>query len=188
MDLQRICVKLFADEDGAPSAEEVFRIFSSWIHDTPDEVLIDVADYRHVNEGPLVVLVGHEADRTYDNSAGRIGLLYSRKRPRPGDGASPLAEALRAALATCKRLEDAAPGARFRTDELQLTANDRLRAPNEDATLEALRPGVDEVFGRLFGGGPFTCERQGDSRQRFAVQVRGPAVDNVSTLIQRLGQ
>ena len=35
---------------------------------------------------------------------------------------------------------------RFRADALELTANDRLRAPNTPATQEALQPAVREIF------------------------------------------
>ena len=60
-DLQRINVKLYLEDPTALSAKETFRIFNSWIPTTPDEVLIDVADYSHVPDGPVTLLVGHDA-------------------------------------------------------------------------------------------------------------------------------
>ncbi len=186
MDLQRICVKFFCEPNCAPKAEEAFRIFDSWMRDTPGEVLIDVADYRHVGQGPLVVLVGHEADRAYDNTGGRSGLLYSRKRDAIGAGDPPLTAALKAALSTCVRFEEAAPGVRFLTNEFLLIANDRLVAPNTDSSLEAIRPELNEALGRLFGGNPFSFECQGDPGERLSLRVASSPASDTSALLERL--
>lgn len=188
MDLQRLAVKLYLDEDSCLAREDAFRLFSAWIPATPEEVLIDVADYSHVGTGPLVVLVGHEADRALDNAGGRPGLLYSRKRPVEGSLPDRLAAALRAALVTCHRLEQS-PGAgvRFRTDEVLVIANDRLCAPNEASTLEAMGPALAEVFDRLYGGESLTIERHGEPLERFAVRVLCPVTEDVDTLLTRLG-
>ena len=58
-DLQRINIKFFLAADAELSPAEAFRVFNTWIPTTPDEVLIDVADYSHVPEGPVTLLVGH---------------------------------------------------------------------------------------------------------------------------------
>ena len=65
-------------------------------HSIPDHLLIDVADYEHVPNGPGTVLVSHEANIHLDLADGRPGLLYIRKQPLKGD----LRERIRALSAT----------------------------------------------------------------------------------------
>ena len=104
--LQRINLKFYLEDPASLSAQEAFRIFNSWIPTTPDEVLIDVADYSHLDEGPLTLLVGHEANYSLDNHSAELGLLYSRKQPADGDLSARLASAFKAALTACRRLEE----------------------------------------------------------------------------------
>ena len=87
IDLQKINVKFYLAGDAVLSPEDAFRIFSQWIPETKDEVLIDVADYQHVPQGPKTVLVGHEANYTLDNTDGRYGLLYGQKATAQGSNA-----------------------------------------------------------------------------------------------------
>ena len=55
-------------------------VFQGWIQRKAlDGQLIDVADYRHVFEGPSVVLIGHDGDYTIEKRDGRLGLLFTRK-------------------------------------------------------------------------------------------------------------
>ncbi len=46
-------------------------------------MLIDVADYKHVQDGPGILIIGHEGDYALDQENGRSGLLYTRKREWP---------------------------------------------------------------------------------------------------------
>ena len=105
IDLQKINVKFYLAEDAVLSPEDAFRIFSQWIPETKDEVLIDVADYQHVPQGPKTVLVGHEANYTLDNTDGRYGLLYGQKATAQGSNAERLKSAIASALKACRRLE-----------------------------------------------------------------------------------
>ena len=80
--LQRINVKFYLEDPASLSAQEAFRIFNSWIPTTPDEVLIDVADYSHLDEGPLTILVGHEANYSLDNHSAELGLALLAQTTR----------------------------------------------------------------------------------------------------------
>src|SRR5205807_2486817 len=83
IELQHINVKLLLE--GGDDLDPVIPIFHSWIQNQPfGELLIDVADYRHVHHGPGIVLIGHEADYSLDQTDGRLGLRYNRKAPLPG--------------------------------------------------------------------------------------------------------
>ena len=43
-----------------------------------------MADYRHVPEGPGVMLIGHQANYSVDNTDNRLGVRYNRKEPLEG--------------------------------------------------------------------------------------------------------
>jgi hypothetical protein len=137
-DIVRISAKLYADNPEVLDPADVIPLFHGWIQRrTLDGVPIDVADYAHVPDGPGVMLIGHEADRALDLGEGRPGALYARKR----EGVGTLAERVAAAIAGADRVADdieADPlgsGVRFGRDEILLRISDRLRAPNDDATL-----------------------------------------------------
>src|SRR2546421_11930754 len=96
VDAYRIAIKFFIENPQTIDRERLVPMFHLWIRDQglSSHLLIDVADYLHVQTGPGVVLVSHEANIAIDDSDGKLGLLYQRKRPF---GAS-LPERLRIAL------------------------------------------------------------------------------------------
>jgi hypothetical protein len=189
IDLQKINVKFYLTQDAVLSPEDAFRIFSQWIPTTKDEVLIDVADYQHVPQGPKTVLVGHEANYTLDNSDGRYGLLYGQKSACSGANSARLRAAIAASLKACVRLEqseDATASVRFVGTEIVLVINDRLRAANNAATLDGIRADLDAVLGELYAGAPTRLEREGDERQRFTVRVRAEGEFHAEGLLANL--
>ena len=81
-------------------------VFHRWIQEQAlPGLLVDVADYRHVPEGPGVVLVAHEAIYGLDLGGGRLGLLYNRRTRLDAAPAEALPQAFRAALEACRKLE-----------------------------------------------------------------------------------
>ena len=187
--LQKIQIKLYLEEGSSISTEDVFKIFNQWITETTDEVLIDVADYSHLPAGPQTLLVGHESNYCLDNTDQRVGLLYARKQPVSGDAAACLRQAVGAALAACKRLEDApelAGKVKFRGEEILFIVNDRLQTPNSDATAKALQPHVDAVLSDLYQGAATNAERDPDPKQRFSLRVNAEGKFDVAALLGRL--
>ena len=161
-DLVRIGAKLYADTPQAIDLAAVVPIFHGWIQrKVLDGVPIDVADYAHVPDGPGVMLIGHEADRSLDLGEGRPGVLYQRKR----DGEGSLEERFAAAIASADGIADeleadpAAGGVSFGRDEILLTVTDRRLAPNEDATLEAVRGAIEAALAAVRPGRPALIAR-----------------------------
>lgn len=169
----KLQVKLYTKR-GDIELETLIPVFHEWIRakKIPDELLIDVADYAHVPQGPGVVLIGHQSDYYLDVADNRPGLLYSRKRGFEGDFQAGIDDAFRRALRACELLEqEARLGLEFATDEVFFRVQDRLRAPNEEATYEAYRPALEKAASAFFGGSP-TLERIGGAREPFAVRIR----------------
>ena len=132
--------QLFIESAAEVALDAFIPVFHRWIQTQwLDDVLIDVADYRHVPHGPGVVLIGHDAHYAMDQSDGRLGLLYSRRRETLPSRRhiqsveTRLQSVCQDALSACQQLETEAVfqgKLRFRTDALQLRINDRLLAPN----------------------------------------------------------
>jgi hypothetical protein len=171
MPLQHLAVKLFVANPTAAQETNWTAYFNTWIQKrlTP-ELLIDVADYRHVHHGPGILLVGHQAQYSLDETGGQLGLLYTRKAEAPGDEQAVLAQAVGALLAAAQRIA-AETTLRFDLSRLQVTVNDRLLAPNTPDRLEALHPALTTYFDRLYGVGEYSLRAAAPGRERFSVTV-----------------
>jgi len=155
IELQHINVKLLLKESENLNLDWVIPVFHSWIQDQIfDELLLDVADYRHVKQGPGLMLIGHEADYSLDNTDGLLGIRYNRKAPLAGTNLDRLTQAARSALLACRRLESDARlngGFQFNGQDVQLFINDRLLAPNDEKTRQAAAPDFQLLANKLFG-------------------------------------
>ncbi len=169
--IQHINLKIFISDSAAIELADSVGVFHRWIRDTVcPEMLIDVADYRHVPAGPGVLLIGHEANYSFDNRENRLGLLYNRKASLDGIGGfrARVAQAHAAALAACDRLEQEGPfrgKLKFDRNAMEVFVNDRLLAPNDDDTWQALRPELESYFSG------FTIKRHGEPRDLFRVAI-----------------
>ena len=176
--IQHVNLKIFADRTDIQIGDAV-AVFHQWIQDgIAPELLIDVADYKHVPDGPGVMLIGHEANYSLDETGGRIGLLYNRKAAVQGDAQAALRQAFNAAWNAARLLEAAAPFAgklHFDEGDVEIIVNDRLLAPNTDATWEALSPEVERFFASIYGEDRVILERRGEPRERFRVSVKRKA-------------
>ena len=190
-ELQRIGLKLFAADGVALPPRELVAVFHRWIQTQAirDQLLIDVADYAHVPEGPGVMLVAHEGNFSLDLGAGRMGLAYNRKTAAAGTLTDRLRNIAGTVLDACSRLEaepSLAGRLRFRTDEMLLFANDRLRAPNGAQTLAAFQPPLRQLLRGLYGDADCALSPECDARERFAVHVKAPTAPSIGELLQRL--
>lgn len=171
--VQDINIKVFIKDPSAIKLSDSIGVFHQWIRDSVcPEMLIDVADYEHVHEGPGILLIGHEANYSLDNRDGRLGLLYNRKAALGGTFQSRLAQAHKAALAACDRLEQEAPfkgKLRFDRNAIEFFVNDRLLAPNTNETWQALKPELEKYFPGA------KLEHIGEPRDLFRVLIGNPA-------------
>ncbi|HEY7305733.1 MAG TPA: hypothetical protein VH601_16525 [Bryobacteraceae bacterium] len=177
--IDHVNVKIFAREPDSIDLGDAIPVFHRWIRDAVlDELIIDVADYRHVPDGPGVMLIGDEANYSLDCAFGRLGLLYNRKRPSEGTFTDKLLQAFGSALLACSRLEDETVfqgKLKFDAGQCEVIVNDRLLAPNTEQTWVKLRPEFEMFFDSLLGSGAYAMKRVGESRERFRVTLETPA-------------
>jgi hypothetical protein len=189
-ELQHINVKLFLQNSKDVDLEPLIPIFQGWIQDQADgDLLLDIADYRHVEAGPGVVLIGHEGNYSVDYTDGRLGVRYNRKAGLSGTNQDRLAQATRAALTACQRLEEEprlGGRLRFSGDEVEVFVNDRLIAPNRDSTREAFDADLQVFFKKLFGGRQYSTSYHRDTRRLFSVSVKTSHPFTIAELLGNL--
>jgi hypothetical protein len=197
MQSHKLSLKFFANDPGQVNAlpgDAFLHVFHSWIQRQaiPDHMLIDVADYHHVPDGPGTVLVSHEANIHFDHTEGRPGLLYVRKQPY-ADADTPrdrLLATFRAALAACDLLEQEAPVGRtvhFSTGEIVLRVHDRLLAPNTPKTFADFKPDLEAVLSELYAGSDVAIEHRPSREKLFEVRISVLQAPLLAELLQRVG-
>jgi hypothetical protein len=191
MNAHKLQLKIYATPAAAKAVEveAVIPVFHRWLKDhVLPELVIDVANYGHVPEGPGIVLIGHGTDYFMDLGEGRLGLLHNRKRTGPAAGER-LSDLARRALHAAALLEkEAALGGKltFATNELLFRINDRLAAPNTDATFAALEGELGALGKQLFAG-PFELTRVGGPKDLFAARFKSATSAPLATLLERAG-
>lgn len=187
MDAQHIQIKVFADDPAKVKLTDFIPVFHKWIREkVSDELLIDVADYAHVPGGPGVLLIGHEANYSYDVGPGnRPGLLYRRKTKAGGNNVEKIADALAHAFRACERLESSGvAGLRFSTKQIELVVNDRLLGPNNDQTAAELKKDFESAWKR-FDQGSVVVERTSvDARDRLTLTLTRGTEARISDLLK----
>ena len=167
INLQHVNVKLFVQGSLNVDLQRFIEIFHGWVaNQSLDELLIDVADYRHVPHGPRVMLIGHYAHYAIDDTAGRFGLLYGRKAELEGSNQDRFRQALHAAAVCCSRLEDELGDLKFDRQCFDLIINDRALAPNTAETFAACQPEMESLLRDGLGQSDFKLEHQDDPRWR----------------------
>jgi hypothetical protein len=190
MEFQHVNIKLpLTDTDGLDLAP-LIPVFHGWIQGQVfGDLLLDIADYRHVPAGPGVVLIGQDGDYGVDHADNRLGVRYNRKSPLTGSNHDRFVQAARAALAACQRLESEASlkgEIRFGGREIELFINDRLLAPNTDATRAAAQADLEAFFGKVFTGSPYSLSYGTDPRRLFTVSATASRSFHVGELLANL--
>jgi hypothetical protein len=186
MNVQHINIKFYLENPESVRLPDFYPVFNAWTQTQRlEELLVDVADYLHVHNGPGLMLIGHEADYSLDNRAGRLGLLYNRKEQLEGTTQDKLVQAARAALTVALILQNE-NGLKFNGQEVQVIVNDRLLAPNNTKTFGALEPDLKAFFNKLFSGAEYTLTNIAEPRERFTVNVIASKNFDLETLLKNL--
>lgn len=193
MNLERFVIKFPARPDSHIQDEaDLIPIFHEWIRVKKiGGTLIDVADYRHVPEGPGVMLITHEINYAVDHTGGELGLSAQRKLTHTGAQAeSHLDRILGLVRATARFGSLLEADARIK-DQIQLRgeqfyylSNDRLHGPNTDEAFEALKPDLEAAAAEIYPGKSCSITRvvevPGD---RLTAWVRVDEILPISTLV-----
>lgn len=197
MDTSKFDLKLFLHDASGLQLHALIPVFHRWIQTRAlADVLIDVVDYRHVPDGPGVILIGHDAQYSIDTAvAGRPGLLYSRRRETHASRAAiegihgRLKSVLHDALTVCRLLETDSTlqgQLQFCTDELLLRVNDRLQAPNTTEAFENLHAQLEPFVQQLYASDTVKVEHLPEPRSSLTVRIKAAGTLPLGALMARL--
>lgn len=189
MKSEKLQIKFFAKPSPSFELEAVVPVFHRFIREHAfDELMIDVADYKHVKHGPGIALIGDANDYFLDEGEGRPGLLFSRKRHGAGpDGR--LREGFARALRACTLLEAApelAGKLTFATDEILIRLPDRLNAPNDEQSFAEARTEIGALIEKLYGPGA-TITRGPGAPEPLSLRVKTTSSPALAALLTSLG-
>jgi hypothetical protein len=186
---QRLSVKFFAPSNNAVNLDPFVPLFHSWIQNhTVEGLLVDVARYEHVPEGPGVILIAHEVDYGLDLTAGKPGLLVRRKRY---EGAADLAEVIRdtlrkAVIAALALQADGSTGVQLDAGTVEITLIDRLQTPNTAVAYDAVTPLVKQVLSDLYPDGFELRSGSDDPRTCLSLIATSTAPAEFKSALSRL--
>ena len=158
MQLQKFGVKLFFNSNGSYSSKDFIPVFHSWIQDkvVSDHLLIDVADYSHIPDGPGVMLIAHEGHFSLDQENHQPGIMYMRKTDIGGDFKGRFINVLSTAIQAANDLSDNNINKEvdFIRNSFRFIANDRRVAENTLENQKLYKDGVQQALIELYP----TCE------------------------------
>ncbi|MEB3317404.1 MAG: hypothetical protein VKO39_04615 [Cyanobacteriota bacterium] len=178
MDVERFCLKFLARE-GMVDEACFIPIFHDWIRlKSLPGTLIDVADYRHVPDGPGVMLISFDINYAMDHGGGQFGLSAQRKLGQDGTHSERIVELVKRMARFGTLLEsDTRLGGTFALEGGQFlyAANDRLRVPNTDESFAAIQPDLIAAAAVLYGNQPVSVTRlDNDPRERLTALIEAP--------------
>ena len=182
MDIERFCVKFFA-RPGYNIDDAIFiDIFHEWIRlKKLPGILLDVADYRHVPEGPGIMLLTHDINFAMDYSEGRFGLFAQRKSGPAGNHRDRILELVRATV-TFGALLEQDPRVKGKVSleggTFHYLSNDRLLAPNANEAAAAIAPDLAAAAELIYPGQAVSITPlANDPRDRLTIEVAAQSVD-----------
>lgn len=186
MNIQKINWKFNFKNPEAIHLHDFLVMFNGWIPESP-EIFIDVADYGHVHDGPLMLLAGHFVDYVLDDTDRTRGFLYNRKGVIPGSSnAEIIKNSLKEFVTTCDRLQKAQKELKLDTTSLIFIVNDRALAPNTPATFAELKNDLEKVLSQAFAPQKISLKHRTDPKQRFTVEVSIGGEKSIQEILKAL--
>ncbi len=188
MNIQKINWKLNFKNPEAAKPADFFKVLNKWIPDSP-EIFIDVADYRHVQDGPWTLLAGYHADFVLDHGDRKLGFLYSQKSAMEGDNTQKIVSTLVDFLKGCDRLlKDPLFSGKlsFDTSSLEFIVNDRALVPNNKESFEMVKPLLQSIAEKIYGNANLI--QDANPRRRFSIHIAGkknPGLDEIIASVSR---
>jgi len=188
MDLKKINVKIAVEKGADLPLATFIPLFHRFIQDDQLEgMLIDVAEYTHVHQGPGVLLIAHEANYSLDETDGKRGLLYAQKRAGEKGSEEHLKTAFRRALQACALLEKENVGKlKFAVGRVQVQVNDRLGAPYGSGTHGELESLLNPFLNWLYDGEKYLLLPEKDPRKLAGFEVKVEKPFELAALLKKL--
>ncbi len=190
MDLHKTNVKFFAEKGNDLPLQDFIPVFHRWIQqDKLEGMLVDVAEYTHVHQGPGVLLIAHEANYSVDETDGKRGFLYAQKRMPEKKAEEHLKTSFRRALQAASWLEKEVEfngELKFSTTNFHVSLNDRASAPPGSASQTELEKHLKPFLDSLYGAGAYSLSPEKDAKKLVGFEVKGNNNIPVEDLVKKL--
>ena len=155
--------------------KDFIPVFHSWIQNNAveDHLLIDVADYSHIQDGPGVMLVAHEGNFSLDQENQQPGIMYMRKTEIAGSFKERFNKVLSIVINAANRLSDndVSKQVDFKPNSLRFIANDRLYAENTESNRDIYKHKIQKALDGKYSGCQFEFGDVSDENERLAFTV-----------------
>ena len=190
MKVKCAALKFYLEDSETVSIAEIIPLFHRWIQNkSVDGLLIDVADYSHMHQGPGVMLMGHDIDYSIDFGEGRPGLSCKMKGTTPSDLGDGVERILKAALVACQKLEHdehLTANVQFHTGEVLLSVYDRLSVSNSTESVDDVWAQVQRHFNRLYQRADVDFQVAfEDPRAACSIRVQAESSPSLSECVSR---
>ena len=176
MDLQKFGIKLFLNVSNDFNSRDFIPVFHNWIQDkiVDDHLLIDVADYSHVPDGPGIMLVAHEGCFSLDQENHQPGLMYMRKTTIDGSFKERFIRVLSDTVQAAKRLRanNINKEINFINNSFRFIANDRLYAQNTIENQNLYKEEMQKVLNEKYPESQVEYEDISGEKERLAFTIR----------------
>ena len=175
MDLQKFGIKLYLNANGSFDATDFIPVFHRWIQDkvVDDHLLIDVADYSHIPDGPGIMLVAHEGNISLDQKNHQPGIMYMRKTEMNGNFKERFNTVLITTIQVAQRLQNnnINKNIDFVNNSFCFIANDRRLAENTLKNQNLYQDKVQQALAEVYPASGVDCESISSNNERLAFNV-----------------
>jgi hypothetical protein len=187
----QLAVKYLLSDPIGIDLQELLPIFHRMIQKNAlsHELMIDVANYAHVHNGPGVMIICNTAHYSVDTRNGRPGVLFAKKREGHGTVQDRLRDAFRSVLLFADLLASQVElGGRYAIDTgaFEFGVMDRLLAPNTLATDDRARPILGSFVEELYQTDDVVISQRIEPRTPFLLKVRVGSPPSTRELLSRL--
>ena len=176
MELQKFGVKLFLETNGSHSSKEFIPVFHTWIQEkvVEDHLLIDVADYSHIPDGPGVMLIAHEGHFSLDQEKCQPGIMYMRRAKMGGDFKERFNQVLSTTIKAANQLRnnDITNNVDFISNLFRFIANDRLYAENTIDNQNLYKEEIQKLLDQIYPDSIVEYENMSGEKERLAFTIR----------------
>ena len=175
MELKKFGVKLYLNTNGSFDSKDYIPVFHTWIQQkvVDDHLLIDVADYSHIADGPGVMLISHEGHISLDQENLQPGIMYMRKTDMAGSFKERFIKVLSIITKAANRLCDNNINKEidFVKHSLRFITNDRRVAKNTVENQKLYQDAVQEALENKYPGKTWNIDNFASENERLAFTV-----------------
>ena len=175
MDLQKFGIKLYLTSNNSFNSKSMISVFHSWIQSKAidNHLLIDVADYSHIPDGPGVMLIAHEGHFSLDQENHEPGMMYMRISELEGAFKERFIHVLSITIQAANRLRDNKINKEvdFIHNSFRFMTNDRRIADNTHKNQNLYKDEVQKALTEKYPTSEIEYEDISKENERLAFTV-----------------